>query len=196
MGRSTVQQLITRGQNQNEYNKTGINSNAQWVDYFNDALQDLAPDLDIRTSYVIPFDGVIKDYALPADFVELVEITDSSFFPIPKRRYETPFPYNGGFGYYVTFSGSQYTINLDYFTSAQPINIVYVRLPVLIEITPLTVRPEIPTVGENALIYYAISKSLRNNNLPGQAQEVEGKYERERKKIRDNVQRAVLGGAW
>lgn len=198
MGRSTVTALIARGQNQNNYNNTGISTTGQWVDFFNAALQDLAIDLDIRTTATIVFDGVQTDYDLPADFVEQIELYDEFNLPVPKRQsYNTFGPsltWNQGF--YIYFAGSGYKIRLiDFTNSPQTFNLLYVRLPALLSVANAdTQQPEIPTPCEDALIYYAIGKALANNNLLGQSLTVLGQYEQQRKAIRDNIARAALGG--
>lgn len=188
MGASTVETLIARGQNQNEYNQTGIDSSGKWVDFFNDALQDLADDLLILEPISITLVANQREYDLPDDFLQLHTFTDNSY-PVNKRRlYEDTWCQ----GYWIMNKGSKYVIDLVNFSGTVTLNGLYQRYPALIS-TDLTVKPEVPTMGENALIYYAIAKSLRNNNFPGQAQEVEGKYERERQKIRNAAYRSMYG---
>lgn len=82
--------------------------------------------------------------------------------------------------------GNKYVIDIRK-PSPTNLTIVYQRYPNVL--TGMSDVPEVPAVGEMALVYYAIGKSLRNNNQIGQAQEIERKYERERMKIRNAVSR-------
>lgn len=189
MGASTVAALIARGQNQNEYNQTGIDSSGKWVDYFNDALQDLADDLLILAPLTITLIPDTREYDLPEDFLQLHTFTDNSY-PVSKRRtYEDIWCQ----GYWIMNKGSKYVIDLVNYSGTATLSGLYQRYAALLPSDVLTVKPEVPTMGENALIYYAISKGLRNNNFPGQSQEVEGKYERERQKIRNAAYRSMYG---
>lgn len=197
MGRSTVQELIARGRNQNDYNNTGIQNNAQWVDFFNSALQDLASDIDIRTTATINYDGVTTDYDLPEDYVEIVELYDQFSTPISKRRLYNDYWLERFYdqGFYIYWAGSGYKIRLIEFTGPQVFTMFYTRLPAKLSVSAITDKPEVPAPGEDALIYYAVAKSLANNNLLGQSMNVMGQYEAQRKNIRDVIARAKLGGA-
>lgn len=189
MGRSTVATLITRGMNQNEYNSTGIDTTGKWVDFFNDALNDLADDLLILAPLTITLVPGTREYDLPEDFLQLHTFTDNSY-PVNKRRtYEDIWCQ----GYWIMNKGSKYVIDLFDYNGTVALTGLYQRYAAVLPSDDTTVQPEVPTMGENALIYYAISKALRNNNLPGQAQEVEGKYERERQKIRNAAYRSMYG---
>lgn len=196
MGRSSVSELISRGQNQNDYNNSGIDTPGKWVDYFNDAMQDLVSDINLTAKLQISFVNGTSEYNLPSDFFELIELWDGFGCRIPKSRFldQTYGGYDITNGYYIRFNGSSYTIDLNQYNADQTFNGVYNRYPAKISAADLTASPEVPTIGENALIYYAISKSLRANNQPGQAMSMEQMYEKERKKIRDAAARAMVGG--
>lgn len=200
MGRSTVSELIARGQNRNDYNNTGINTNAKWIDAFNAALQDLVEDINLTGTFTINFVAGTREYDLPTDFFELLELDDTNFrMPVPKRRFYnvTGEHYSNWLqGYYVLNQGDNYVLDLFEYTTNNTFTGLYTRYPAVLGGTDvLTQKPEIPTIGEDALIYYAIAIALRNNNQPGQAQDIERKYERERMKIRDAAQRAFIGGS-
>jgi hypothetical protein len=192
MGRTSISGLIARGQNMNSYNNSGIDSIAKWVDAFNAALQDLAEDIDLVAFANISYIVGTTAYDLPADFFEIDEVRDGSNRLVHTRRSINPYRVKG---YFVQYTGSKYTLDLGEWGGNQTFKVRYVRLPLLLSTTNVNVdTPEVPTVGENALIYYAISRGLRNNNQPGQALSIEQMYERERKKIRDVAQRARIGG--
>ncbi len=202
MGRSSVAALIARGQNRNEYNNTGIDTNSKWVDAFNAALQDLVSDINIIEPLQIPFVDGTREYALPADFFELQELWDGFGCPSSKRRYYDQI-LNGFYptslqGYYIIFKGSGYFIDLYQYSASQTFNGVYIRYPALVTLgTDIAQQfPEVPTIGEDALIDYAIATALKNNNLLGQAATVMNDYESGRKKIRDAAARAMIGGAF
>lgn len=199
MGRSTVAELITRGQNRNDYNNSGIDTTGKWVDAFNAALQDLVSDININTPFSVNFIQGTREYALPDDFHEIIELWDGYSCKATKRRYYDQQLY--GFypssleGYYILFKGSGYFLDLYPYNANQTFNGIYVRYPELLVATnAMTQKPEVPTVGEDALIDYAIMTALRNNNLLGEAAAVEAKYEAGRKKIRDAASRALQGG--
>lgn len=199
MGRSSVAALIARGQNQNNYNQTGISSNAQWIDFFNAALADLANDIDLRTTFTIAYDGVNSTYDLPDDFVDMQELYDSYNLRVPRRQTSRE---DGAFyqwteGFYIYWGGANYKIVLyDYGSTEQTFNGLYTRLPDVITFaSDLTTQfPELPTPCEDALIYYAIAKAMANNNLLAQSLTMMNEYEKQRKNIRDNVRRAHVGG--
>lgn len=193
MGRSTIQTLIARGQSWNSYNNTGIDSNGLWLDAFNAALADLVEDIGLVGTTTISYVNGTTTYDLPDDYFEVTQVLDSGGYPIFKRQYETePFPcFNS---YFIKDIGTNYQIVFDDRNSTETLTVNYIRYPTLLLITQLsTQRPEVPTVGEDALIYYAISKALRNNNQIGQAMQVDQDYERERRKIRDAKYRAIAG---
>lgn len=200
MGRSTVAALIARGQNENRYNQVGINSqsNAKWIDWFNAALQDLAVDINLTEPFQVNFVQGTRSYALPDDFIEVRELWDGYGCPTIKRRYYDQiygFYYNTPQGYYVTFDGTGYKIDLYEYNADQVFNGIYIRYPALLTVADQSTQmPEVPTIGENALIYYAISKAMDANNQRGQAQSYMQMYERERLKIRDAAGRALMGG--
>lgn len=193
IGRSTVAELIARGQATNSYNNTGIATNALWIDAFNAALQNLVEDIGLIGQKTIDYVNGTTTYDLPADFFEVMQLVDSGGYPIKKRQYEVePFPcFNS---YFIKNTGANYQVVFDDRNSNETLTISYIRYPEVLAVANIsTQQPEIPTTGEDALIYYAISRSLRNNNQQGQAQEIEGKYEQERKRIRDAKYRAMAG---
>lgn len=193
MGRSTVAELIARGQNWNSYNNTGIGTSALWIDAFNSALKDLVEDIGLKGTSTISYVNGTTSYDLPDDFFEAVQVVDSGQYPIWKREYELePFAcYNS---YYIKDIGSNYQVVFDDRNTTETLTLSYIRYPALLAIANVsTQKPEVPTIGEDALIYYAISRSLRNNNQSGMAAEMESKYEYERKKIRDAKYRAAAG---
>lgn len=199
MGRSTVSQLIARGQQRNEYNNSGVDTNAKWVDSFNACLQDLASDLSIIETIQINFVQGTREYDLPENFFEMVELWDGFNCKSSKRRFydQDLYGFYPGYlqGYYILFKGSKYVIDLFPYNASQTFRGIYVRYPALLSVTDiLTQKPEVPTIGEDALIDYAIMMALRNNNLIGEAEDVQAMYEMNRKKIRDAAQRALLGG--
>ena len=186
MGKSTAAQLIAKGQAENAYNNSGITSPSTWLDFFNDALRDLVDDLNIQEVLpTITHDGTVREHDLPTDYYSLVLFNDANNNRIVQRRnYDQQYPA----GYWVLNKGSKYVIDLYNFSFAQTFTGLYVRYAADLASTSDT--PEVPSVGEKALIYYAISKALNNNNQMGQAKEYEGKYESERLKIRTAASRA------
>jgi len=193
MGRSTVFDLIARGMNRNEYNQTGIDTPAKWIDAFNAALQDLTEDIGLEASTTILFDPSQREYTLPDDYFEVKEMYDGFGCPVNKRRL---YDYNYWFpqGYYILNKGANYVIDLFDYNSAQTFTLLYIRYPAQLALADYQIlKPEVPTIGEDALIEYAIMIALRNNNQLGQAQVVEERYERLRKKIRDARYRATVG---
>lgn len=188
MGRSTSAQLIARGKAENAYNNSGISSNVQWVDFFNDALADLVDDLSIEES-VDPIALVTptREYDLPSDFFSLETLYDSNGCSVCERRtFEQKYPA----GYRILNKGSKYVIDLYSYTD-QIFTGQYIRYPALLTSEgTVTEYPEVPSTGEKALFYYAIARALRNNNQPGQAAEYDKHYEVERKKIRNAIARS------
>lgn len=194
MGISTVEALIIRGQNQNDYNNTGIDTNGKWVDAFNAALQDLVSDINLTATLAINFVAGTREYDLPDDFFELQELRDSFKCRVQKRRTYDPY-LTCVQGYWIMNRGSNYAIDLFEYDYNETFTGLYTRYPATLVVANIaTQKPEIPTIGENALIYYAISKALRANNQLGQAQVLEASYEMERRKIRDAAARAMMGG--
>lgn len=193
MGRNTVAALIARAQNMNSYNNSGISTTAMWVDAFNAALQDLAPDIGLQAQYPIPYEIGTTAYDLPTNYFEVDQLTDSGSYPLRKREHlNQPFPLWDS--YYIYDAGANYKIDFGDRNSNENLILNYTRYPDLLAVTDyITQKPEVPTIGEDALIYFAISRGLRNNNQPGQAMELERMYEVERKKIRDAKYRAIAG---
>lgn len=183
MGRSTVTELMNKGKSENAYNNSGIKTPAQWMDFFNDALNDLVDDLNLTKTFTVTHDGAAREYDLPDDFYSVFILNDQSNGRVAVRR-----NYDANGGYWVMYKGSKYVIDLWKYTSAQTFNGVYQRYAT--KLTDVGNNPEVPDVGEKALIYYALGKALRNNNQVGQAKEMDEKYEAERLKIRNAAARA------
>lgn len=192
MGRSTSQELITRGKAENAYNNSGISADVQWVDFFNDALADLVDDLAIQAA-LIPINLIspTREYDLPTDFFGIESMYDGNGNRIAERRtYEQKYPV----GYRILNKGSKFVVDLYNFTTNQTFTGQYIRYPVKLTSGGASSEyPEVPTMGEKALFYYAIAKALRNNNQPGQAAEYDKHYEVERKKIRTAMARSRGG---
>lgn len=186
MGASTAAQLITKGQAENGYNNSGIATSNAWLDFFNDALRDLVDELNIQEVLpTITHDGTTREHDLPTNYFSLILFNDGNGNRIVQRRnYDQQYPA----GYWVLNKGSKYVIDLYNFSFAQTFTGLYQRYATTLLTTADT--PEIPSVGEKALVYYAISKALYNNNQMGQAKEYESKYEAERLKIRTAASRA------
>lgn len=187
MGASTVAQLIAKGKAENGYNNSGISTDNQWIDFFNDALRDLVDDLGIEKVTTINFTTGTREYDLPEDYFMLSELRDGFKRPVPKRRYyDQEYPS----GYWLFNRGSNYVIDLYNYQSSQTFTMLYqAYAPALVPSNKNTERPAVPSVGEKSLIYYAISKALRNNSQIGMAQDYEALYEKERMKIRNAVAR-------
>lgn len=179
MGVSTVQQLIAKGQAENAYNNSGISTPNQWMDFFNDALRDLVDDLSLIKVGTINFVNETREYDLISDYYALITLNDAQNTRTVKRRhYDQQYPA----GYWVFNRGSKHVIDLHRYNSDQTFTYMYQAYPKAL--ATVSDVPEVPNVGERALIYYALSKALRNNNQVGMANEMEEKYERERMKIR------------
>lgn len=193
MGRSTTKQLITRGQAENAYNNSGISTNGQWIDFFNDALADLVDDLYLTKAITINFDPLVsaRQYDLPDDFFSLELLNDANQCPVSKRRY---YEQQYAPGYWILNNGDKYICDLYSYTAAQVFTGLYARYPTLLTLGGIdSEKPEVPTVAEKALPFYAIAKALRNNNQPGQAAEYDKHYEVERLKIRNAAARSRGG---
>lgn len=192
MGRSTVSQLIARGKAENGYNNSGIERDDAWVDFFNDALADLVDDLQLRLPFKLQYDGTTRLIALPDDFYALGELYNQSGCTVRERPDYGSDLYWWPEGYFLLDVGGKKMIDLYRYSGVQEFSGIYYRYPAFIPYTTtgLASTPEVPTVGEKALPYYAIAKALRNNNQLGQAQEYERLYEIERKKIRNATARA------
>jgi hypothetical protein len=182
MGASTVADLIAKGKSQNAYNNSGIKTDSVWIGHFNDALRDLADDLNTEDSTSLVYDGTISTMDLPDDYYELVDLNTDSGSPIYKRR---SMPSRSS-GYWILYRGNKWVLDIQGY-SAQSFELIYNRYSA--ELTAVGDYPEIPPTGEMALVYYAIEKGLRNNNQVGQANEMQVQYERERKKIRTAIAR-------
>lgn len=188
MGRSTVEQLINRAKAMNDYNNSGISSNAQWVDFFNAALIEMVDDLSLEAEAAINFDPSVRLYDLPEDYYGIIMLLDENGRRILKRRhYEHDYPA----GYWIFDRGSHFQIDLAGFNSPQTMVLVYIRYPEQLDLAQIrTQRPEVPTSGETALCYKAIKFALLNNNIPGQADYYESLYRRERYNVRNAAVRA------
>lgn len=186
MGRSTSAQLIAKGKTENSYNNSGISTDVQWIGFFNDALADLVDDLGIEASLSpISYVTATREYDLPADYFSIQCLYDSSGNVIGERRsYNQQYPR----GYRTLNKGSKYVIDLYQMGSNQTFTGQYIRYAAALTSGGVdTEYPEIPSVGEKALFYYAIAKALRNNNQP--VGDYEKLYERERLKIRNAAAR-------
>jgi hypothetical protein len=182
MGASTVAELISKGKAENAYNNSGIKSDAQWYDFFNDALRDLVDDLCLEDSVDLVYDGTTTTMDLPADYYSIIDLYTGMNTCIRRRR----FLKDRSSGYWIQNQGSAWTLDI-YGFSAQTFTLVYNRYAA--KVTQLSDVPEVPASGEMALVYYAISKALRNSNQVGQAQEMEARYKEARKEIRTAVAR-------
>lgn len=189
MGASTVAQLIAQGKAENGYNNTGITANDQWVSFFNDALRDLVDDVGIEKVGTLSFTTNQREYDMPTDFYSLIIMNDSTNKRVVKRRhYDQESPP----GYWIFYRGDRHVMDLYNYSFDQTFTYVYQAYPEELLLSNInTQRPQVPSVGEKALIYYAISKALRNNNEIGQAQDYEALYERERMKIRNAAAKGV-----
>lgn len=186
MGRSTVNQLIQRAKNMNEYNNSGVTSDVVWIDFFNEALSSMVEELAIEESYYITCNPVVNSYDLPEDYYQLVSIVDSlnnelttfrdNGFNIDGTRTYNP-------GYTIKNKGNKQIVELQYL-QPESIKVSYLRYPATLLFSDITSqKPEVPTVGETALCYKAISHALKNNNQLGQAQYFEDLYTLELGKI-------------
>ena len=186
MGASTTAQLINLARAENGYNNSGISSDGQWVSFFNDALRDLVDDLKIERLSTISFTAGTREYDLPSDYYALVILNDGNSTRVDKRRhYDQQYPQ----GYWIFNRGGEYIIDFYGYSSTQTFTLMYQAYPtVLTEAGKSTERPEVPSVGEKALIYYAIMKALRNNSQ-SEWKDYAALYEEERKKIRNAVAR-------
>lgn len=189
MGASTTAALIAKGKAENGYNNSGISSDAQWVDFFNDALRDLVDDLGIEKVAEIEFTTDQREYDMPVDFYSLVIINDENGSRVTKRRH---YDQRSPAGYWMFYRGDKHVIDLYQYQFDQTFKIMYQAYAPALDLSAInSQRPAVPSVGEKALVYYAISKALRNNNEIGQAQDYERLYEEERTKIRTAAVRGV-----
>ncbi|UKS27203.1 hypothetical protein LOZ80_38085 [Paenibacillus sp. HWE-109] len=186
MGTSTAGQLIAKGKAENGYNNSGIATDLTWLDFFNDALRDLVDDLNIVDLLpALAFTAGTREVDLPSDYFSLVDLYDGNgTYVCERRNYMQAYPA----GYMVMNRGGKYIIDLYNYSNSQSFTGLYQRYAKVLAAT--TDSPEVPTVGERFLIYYAISKALYNNNQMGQGQEYEQKYEQERLKIRNAAARS------
>jgi len=186
MGASTTAQLITRAKAENGFNNSGISTDSQWVDFFNDALRDLVDDVKIERLGTLSFVAGTREYDLPDDYYALVILNDGNRTRVTKRRnYDQEYPQ----GYWIFNRGGEYIIDLYGYSSSQTFSLMYQAYPTtLTEAGKTTEYPEVPSVGEKALIYYAIMKALRNNSQ-SEWKDYAALYEEERKKIRNAVAR-------
>jgi hypothetical protein len=187
MGRSTVAQLIQRAKNLNQYNNSGVDSDAMWVDHFNAALVEMVDNLDLQETFTIAYTKDTQLYTLPDDYYALLLLIDSKNQPITqKRNYNQSYPN----GYWILDKGDHFDIDISYNTDDM-LTILYNRYPKeLIFADIQTQKPEVPTTGETSLCYLAISKALQNNNQLGQAQYYDGLYKSELANIRIATNRA------
>lgn len=186
MGRSTVNQLIQRAKNMNEYNNSGVASDVVWLDFFNDALTSMVDELGIEESFSITCDPAVSSYDLPEDYYRVLSVADSANNELSTFR-DFGFSIDGGrsfnVGYLVKNKGSKQVIELK---QIQPksMTVQYIRYPQTLLLADVTTqKPEVPTAGETALCYKAVSHALKNNNQLGQSQYYEELYLAEVAKI-------------
>jgi hypothetical protein len=168
MGRSTVRQLIQRAKNMNEYNNSGVSNDVAWLDHFNTALVEMVDDLNLEETFEINYTLNQQAYDLPEDYYSLILLNDKATNQrlTQKRHYDQIYPP----GYWVLDKGDRHVVEITYNTPTTFIAF-YERYPRPLEFSEIeTQKPEIPTAGETALCYKAISHALRNNNQLGQAQ--------------------------
>lgn len=173
MGRSTVAQLIQRAKNLNEYNNSGVVSDVVWLDHFNSALVEMVDNLNLQENISIPYTDGQRIYTLPDDYYSLLLLLDSRNQQITqKRNYHQQYPN----GYWILDKGDHFEIDITY-NQADTLTLLYERYPDVLEYANReTQKPDIPTAGETALCYKAISHALKNNNQIGQAQYYDGLY--------------------
>lgn len=177
MGRSTTQELINRAKNINEYNNSAVATNAIWVDFFNAALEEMVEALNIEEETTLTIQSDTRLYDLPVDYYALSTLLDANGTRVRKRRtYDQMYPS----GYWIVNKGSKYQIDLYNYLSPQTMKLIYVRYPKLLSSVDLDKEyPEVPTAGEQSLIYKAISHALKNNNELDQSAYYEKLYKRE-----------------
>lgn len=187
MGSSTTQQLIAKGKRENGYNNSGIATDPAWVDFFNDALRDLVEDLNIVEMLPpLNYTAGTREVDLPSDYYGIVELYDGNGCRVCERRtYMQQYPC----GYFVMFRGSKHVMDFYNYMSSQSFTGIYMRYAKTLTYEEGQI-PEISTVGERALVYYAISKALANNNETELSVLYDSKYNEERKKIRTATSRA------
>lgn len=190
MGRSTIQQLITRAKSLNQYNNSGVDNDSIWIDHFNSALVEMVDDLNLQETFTINYTKDVTTYDMPDDYYAMVMLLDSKNTQIPqKRNYNQVYP----MGYWVLDKGDHFEININY-DRADTLTLLYERYPTVLELSTITTqKPEVPTSGETALCYKAISNSLKNNNQLGQAQYYDGLYKEQLANIRIATNRAKGG---
>lgn len=186
MGMSTVQQLVQRAKSMNEYNNSGVATDAVWVDFFNEALMSMVDELNIQEEVQIIVNADTKTYDLPENYYSLKRMVDVYNNEISAFKDEG-INFNGGRsfrpGYDVKYKGSKFVMEFP-LVDPTTMTLTYTRYPERLEVSRVeSQKPEVPTVGETALCYKAIAHALENNNLPGQAREYEEKYLREVEKI-------------
>jgi hypothetical protein len=185
MGASTVAQLIARGKAENGYNNSGISNDPQWIDFFNDALRDLVEDLNIVDLLSLVYTAGTREVDLPSDFFAMVELYDANQCRVLSRdTYYQQYPS----GFFIMYRGSKYVIDLYNYTSSQTFSGLYQRYAATLAATSDT--PEIPSIAEKALPFYAIAKALKNNNQLAEAAAYDSLYQAERKKLRTATARS------
>lgn len=189
MGRSTIQQLIQRAKNMNEYNNSGVSKEDVWVDHFNAALVEMTDDLELQSFTTVPYTPEQRTYSLPDDYYSLVLVTTENKQRVnPRRDYDTQAP-----GYWIIDQGGTKVMDIN-FSQPTTLTLLYLRYPTNLEVALKdTQKPEIPTAGETALCYKAVYFSLLNNNQPGQAKYFDDLYQKERANVRIAVAKAKGG---
>lgn len=183
IGTSTSAQLIAKGQAENKYNASGISSDNKWIDFFNDALKDLVDDMGLTENYTLTVESGVTEYELPDDYYSAILLFETvNATPYPKRRNYNEFNKPG---YWIFNRGDEIIMDLRQIPVGRQLTLVYQKYATdLTEPAKNTQKPEVPRVGEKALVYYALQKALRNNSHLDDAKEYERLYEAERLKIR------------
>lgn len=188
MGRSTVAQLIQRAKTLNEYNNSGVASDAVWLDHFNSALVEMVDDLNLKQIFLIQYSKAVAAYPLPDDYYSLVVMNDANSNERINQRRSYDERYHPG--YWIMDKGDYFEIDI-VFHQDTTFNLLYQRYPKILEHSLMqSQKPEVPTAGETALCYKAISNALKNNNQLGQAAYYDGLYKEQLAIIRTAVNRA------
>lgn len=173
MGISTVSQLVQRAKSMNEYNNSGVANDSVWVDFFNEALMSLVEDLNILEEVQITINPSLKSYDLPENYYGLIHVTNSlnnELSPYKDYGFSLEGTRSYSPGYDIKNKGFKYVIEFPYI-QPETLTVTYIRYPTKLEFSQReSQKPEIPTSGESALCYKAISNALKNNNQLGQAQ--------------------------
>lgn len=170
----------------NEYNNSGVASDTVWLDHFNAALVEMVDDLDLNELYEFEYSTDQRAYNLPDDYYSIILLNVKDRQRLRERRYyddKSP-------GYMVIDKGSHFELDL-VFNQPATFSLLYQRYPKTLEYSLIsTQRPEVPTAGETALCYKAISHALKNNNQLGQAAHFDSLFKEQIAIIRTATTRA------